>query len=449
MGTYLFPMFPVYPYLIFVGEKGTNKSGQLEFLSCVCWNSTAKLSLPNEAPLFRLMQQAKPTQLIDEVHRQLNDPIRGPILQALLETGHEQGGCVPRCDEKNNDMIKFYDTYCPKALASRESLELEEKGITIVIKKVHDNKYAIARKNLGSDIELENIRGDLFNFAIVNWEKIYTEYQKIDPTPKLSARYFVLWASILAICKVAYPDKYSEMVGYAEKAVVGAQKKSYEVEIVVLSWLMTHLEDIKSNGNAVFFKDLKDALNLKWQAIYSALRNFGLIKTDRDTKQGKKYYLHVDKIEKLAEERSIITEEKNVCDKCGEDAFTTDYNEMQVCPRCKKELEEEKEAEKLPLEEIKEEKKNNENGIRTLPNLKEKEVEKQETVVKEKPTPIEIKKIILEVGKCKECCCKDEIDLIYVVHYSNDEFKNVCNDCGEQIMHDYNLKLSGGDNTTQ
>ena len=71
------------------------------------------------------------------------------------------------------------------------------------------------------------------------------------------------------------------------------------------------------------------------------------------------------------------------------------------------------------------------------------EAEKQEKEVKEKPTPTEIKKIILEVGKCKSCG-KGEIDLIYVVHYPNDEFKNVCGDCGEQIMHKYGIKLSGG-----
>ena len=71
------------------------------------------------------------------------------------------------------------------------------------------------------------------------------------------------------------------------------------------------------------------------------------------------------------------------------------------------------------------------------------EAEKQEKEVKEKPTPIEIKKFTIGTSKCKECG-KEEIDLIYVVHYSNGEFKYVCEDCGEQIMHDCDMKLSGG-----
>ena len=65
------------------------------------------------------------------------------------------------------------------------------------------------------------------------------------------------------------------------------------------------------------------------------------------------------------------------------------------------------------------------------------------TSTKEKPTPIEIKKFTIGTSKCKECGNK-EIDLIYVVFYSNGEFKYVCEDCGEQIMHDCDMKLSGG-----
>ncbi|MCK4347009.1 MAG: hypothetical protein KAW47_00185 [Thermoplasmatales archaeon] len=62
---------------------------------------------------------------------------------------------------------------------------------------------------------------------------------------------------------------------------------------------------------------------------------------------------------------------------------------------------------------------------------------------KEKPTPIEIKKFAIGASKCKECE-KEDIDLVYAVHYSNNEFKNVCNECGNRILKDYNLKLIGG-----
>ena len=66
------------------------------------------------------------------------------------------------------------------------------------------------------------------------------------------------------------------------------------------------------------------------------------------------------------------------------------------------------------------------------------------TTQNEKPIPIEIKKFAIAAGKCKECE-KEDIDLVYAVHYSNNEFKNVCESCGNRIMKNFGLKLIGGD----
>lgn len=357
IGTYLFPMFPVFPYLIFVGEKGTNKSGNLSFLAKICWNPTNKLSIPNEAPLFRMIHQGQPTLLIDEAHRILNHPLYGPTLQAILEAGHERGGCVPRCDENDRNKILFFDVYTPKALASRETLELEEKAITIVIRKNLDKKYAKARKTLDTDKELDIIQENLFYFALSKWHEIYLTYLAIDPTPRLAGRYFLLWAPLLAICKVAYPERYNELLTYAEESVVGVEKRSYEVEIRVLSLLATQKKRIEKDGNAILLKDITEPLKLKWQPVYSALRNLGLIKADRDTQLGKKYYLHIDKLEQLAKERSIETEDStedstedittDICDKCGEQAQLVPYKGSRVCEDCLNQLLEEEQQQDM------------------------------------------------------------------------------------------------------
>lgn len=77
------------------------------------------------------------------------------------------------------------------------------------------------------------------------------------------------------------------------------------------------------------------------------------------------------------------------------------------------------------------------------PNIKDLHEDINNPEEKKNQTPKEIKKIILQVGKCTSCH-KEEVDLIYTVHYSNDTFKYVCGECGERIMKDYDLKLSGG-----
>lgn len=92
------------------------------------------------------------------------------------------------------------------------------------------------------------------------------------------------------------------------------------------------------------------------------------------------------------------------CERCEKAEELTQVGKIMVCKECKNELE---------------------------------EIEEQNK------TPKEIKKIILEVGKCTSCH-KEEVDIIYIVHYSNDTFKYVCGKCGERIMSDYDLKLSGG-----
>ena len=336
IGTYLFPMFSVFPYLIFVGEKGTNKSGHLIFLSKICWNPV-KLANPTEAALFRMSHQAKPTQLIDEVHRLLNNPLYAPLLTSLLESGHENGGFVPRVDKNDPNKIELLDVYCPKALATRESLELEEKGISVIITKNYDKKYAIARKNLETDTKLGNIQNTLLFYALSKWKEVLGVYNNIEPTKKISGRYFLLWAPILAICKVTYPEKYDELLTYAGQSVIGIEKKSYEIEIQVLSYLATHLTDIESNGSSILLKPIREALNVKWQPIFSALRNLGLIKKSRDTPHGKKFYLRGDKLSDLIKERNIEVEEfgeTNICDHCGKEAFTTEYEDMLLCEDC-------------------------------------------------------------------------------------------------------------------
>jgi len=209
---------------------------------------------------------------------------------------------------------------------------LEEKSITIIMYKSYDRKYALARKILETDTELDNIQETLLNYALMNWKEIYEAYHNIEPTERLYGRYFLLWAPILSICKVTYPERYENMIKYAEEATLGVERKSFEIENRVLGYLLTHRDEIKSKGNAIYLKDLTEALNVKWwQNIFDALRNLGLIKKAKDTSHGKKYYLHIERVVELARERSIEEEETDIetiknlsqveegfCELCGE-----------------------------------------------------------------------------------------------------------------------------------
>jgi len=167
-GTYLFPMFSYYPYLIFRGEKGSAKGTNLLILSKTCWNSTSRLTATTEATIFRIIQQSRPTLIIDEYHRIVRSPTYGPIIKAILEAGAERDAKVPRCSEKDPNVIEYFSVGCPKVIASREELEHEDKGITIVMERVEDQKYAKARKELDYDTRFEELRIELVKWALLH-----------------------------------------------------------------------------------------------------------------------------------------------------------------------------------------------------------------------------------------------------------------------------------------
>ncbi|MCD6514072.1 MAG: bifunctional DNA primase/polymerase [Candidatus Odinarchaeota archaeon] len=314
VGTYLHPMFSYFPFLIFRGEKGSAKGTNLMILMKVCWNATKKFVSPSEATIFRIIEQTKPTMIIDEAHRILRHKIFGPIISAILEAGVEQGAVVPRCEEGNPNKVLEFKVYCPKVLASREELEHEDKAITIIMTKREDPQYAKRRNEIEKDTRWEEARTEIVKFALTRWKDVYEEYVKLQPTNKLTGRYFNLWAPILAICKIIFPDKFDEMLSFAEQQIEGKLLGSWEKENIVLQALAAHLEELKETEEAYKVK-LKDLVEWSefdhWRPVRDAIVNLKLLKKDQQTREGKIYYLYKDRLEKLLKERKIIEEEES------------------------------------------------------------------------------------------------------------------------------------------
>jgi hypothetical protein len=342
VGTYLFPMFACFPYLILVGAKKSGKSTVLDFLSLICWNATKRMACPSESSLFRLVQCAKPTQLIDEIHRLLLRPDISGALQSVLEVGFEKEGVVPRVD-KENRVVELFDVYSPKALASREKLEVEDKGIVFVMQPATDVRYGKARQSLVFERELPALRIELIKFALTHWKEIKKEYEKLQPNDKLYGRDFLLFAPLLAICKVVSPDKFEDMVEYAERASAEKIGEAWESENLILSCLLSRADEV---GSYTYLTKVRDWLGWKnWQPVYSAFRNLGIVKKSADSKRGRRYYLDWEKIKNQAEARGIEIESETEEETIGEGAlkFETIGEEIEkkhawmkkgTCPIC-------------------------------------------------------------------------------------------------------------------
>jgi len=312
LGTYLFPMFTYYPYLYFRAEKGSGKGTNLQIISRTAWNPTDKFIASKEAPLFRLIEKAKPTLILDEYPRLLRNPFIGPAIESILESGSEKGGKVIRCKEGNPNEIEHFDVYCPKVLASRRATEIEEKSIVIILTKTTDVRYAERRKELDYNTDFERIKEGLLRIALSYWKEIFEVYKQLKPTKHLTGREFNFWCPILAIAKVIFPDKYDEILKYAEESTKSRLGERFEIEDIVLTALYNNLDiDSLSSDNyvVVTLKELREWTEhqLHHNTINSALSNLKLINKSR----AGKIYLRAERLLELFKERGFIDNLEN------------------------------------------------------------------------------------------------------------------------------------------
>jgi len=338
LASYMFPMFSYLPYLAFRAEKGSGKGTCLNIISRVAWNPTDKVVATKEAPLFRMIKKAKPTLIIDEYHRLVQNPIMGAAVEAIMEAGSESDGVVYRCDPNDPDKVYGFYVYCPKVIASRKSTEIEEKAITIILSKTNDLKYAQRRKELEHDQRLERIREGLLRTALNVWEEVYKVYNELKPTKYLTGRDFQYWAPILAVAKVMVPDKYGEVLKFSEDYVRSKFEGQFEIEDIVLTTLYHNytglLEDVLQEDRKTIsmkMKDLKEQTiqysgtkgGLHHNTIYSALTNLGLLKQSR----AGNIYLNAEVLFKLFEERGYKEEETEPQEEPSEDEKLEEHEE--------------------------------------------------------------------------------------------------------------------------
>lgn len=117
--TYLFEIFEQTPYLsVMSPQKRCAKTRLLEVLSLLVAGSarTANMSV---AAMYRLIETAKPTLLIDEIDAVFNPRMKSEKneeLRGILNAGNRRGSHVLRCSGPNHNVEKF-DVFCPKVLA--------------------------------------------------------------------------------------------------------------------------------------------------------------------------------------------------------------------------------------------------------------------------------------------------------------------------------------------
>lgn len=172
IGTYLFPLFPAYPYIELNAPRNSGKSKQLHFTSRLAFNGRL-IVRPTEASTFRLIQDTRGTICFDEAETFGTDQ-RGELLQ-ILNAGYAAGGIVTRC---TGNELREYELYGPKMFASIRGLPTTTatRCVRIQMLRTHDRlRGDLAVTADGED--WDGIRHEIYSFALDAFRAVRELYQ--------------------------------------------------------------------------------------------------------------------------------------------------------------------------------------------------------------------------------------------------------------------------------
>lgn len=312
LGTYMFPLFTQFPYFIVRGEKGSGKGTFLEVLVLTCWNPTKKLVATTTSPIFRIINSQQPTLILDEYHRMVKSQNAEAIV-SIMEAGIEANSVVYRTSEDSERKPEPFGVFCPKALATRESVEAEDKAITLIMPKTGSLKYAKRKNRINNEPFFEDIKCYLPIWTLKKYKEILKNYTEIEPQKKLTGRDFSLWLPILSICKVAYPTKYEELLKYAEDHSHEKHEENIENEDILIEglyqmYLSEKLQEVSDKNNElvrVSLKSMSKETDLHWRSVQACIKNLRLQYKKQTLSEGQIYYLKKTRLKELFENRGF------------------------------------------------------------------------------------------------------------------------------------------------
>lgn len=210
MMSWLYDKFQTLPYLRVIGMYSTGKSRFLSVVGSVCYRPMIAGGSATPASLFRTVDKAKGTFILDEADYR-NSEMSAEIIK-ILNSGYGKGMPVVRMEIKKNYMVaKAFQVYGPKILASRERFSdnaLESRCLT---------QYLLPKKEVSVPIHLpknfqneaRNIRNKLLAFRFKHYDTISEDESSLPDIEFLRLREIAL--SLTSIAKLINKDVLQEV----------------------------------------------------------------------------------------------------------------------------------------------------------------------------------------------------------------------------------------------
>jgi hypothetical protein len=221
IGTHCFDVFETFPYLVLLSpEKGCGKTRTTEVLEQTVAKPVRAVCI-SEAALFRLVEERKPTLILDETEGLMGKGERVEAIRSLLNAGNRAGTQVPRC-VGNSHELRFFSVYCPKIVCAIRVCPETVKDRAIVV--------SMQRKKPGEKVERfilrrvrpegETLRERIEAFTQANRAAIERAYERLE-ADFLSDRELENFEPLLAFLTVADASRLAELRRAAELLAAG------------------------------------------------------------------------------------------------------------------------------------------------------------------------------------------------------------------------------------
>jgi hypothetical protein len=216
IGTYLQPIWNIYPYLSISGVKRVGKSKLLKFLSMLSFNAIFSTSM-STAMLYRLIESLSCTMLLDESEKYSVSEKQQEI-RNILNSGYKRGSKVHRAGKTKKGQIipEEFEPFSPKAIVTYKGLEgvTEDRSIPVVLLRSR-NRQVVNHDIQDNETFWQNTRNLLYCFAMEHWleiEEIYQTHEVEVNHPDYMSRERELWKPILALAE--YFNLTNKLVPY-------------------------------------------------------------------------------------------------------------------------------------------------------------------------------------------------------------------------------------------
>jgi Protein of unknown function (DUF3631) len=236
-------------------EKGCGKTTTLDVLECLVCRPLPTANATSSA-VFRIVEQSKPTLLIDEADTFLkeNDELRG-----ILNTGHRRGGQVLRTVGEDHEPRQF-STWSPAAIAMIGQLP----------DTLNDRSVVINLRRRKPDESVRPFRGDRADDLRVLARKMARWVQDHEATltttdpdmGELMNRMADNWRPLFAIADAAgarWPEKVREIAAAADKATT---EQSISIRLLQdIRWIFDGRPETDDNGKTILGGPVQDRIS--------------------------------------------------------------------------------------------------------------------------------------------------------------------------------------------